>query len=112
MYDQDEIDPIEEVERDIAIVEKKLANIKRKIKPKFFQAIEFGLCHSWCHGVEIVGIDGVMGQRMTASSQFGESSAVRHVYNNVSSCSYLETCGGDLFIPIGLGRYVKLSIHG
>ena len=112
MHDQDEIDFIDEMDRNIAMVEKKLASIKRKIKPKFFQAIEFELYHSGCHGVEIVCIDGVKGKRMTASSYFGESSAVRHVYNNVSSCSYSETWGGDLFIPIGLGRYVKLSIHG
>ena len=112
MYDQDEIDFIEEVNRNISIVRRKLSSIKRKVKPKVFQAIEFELCHSWCHGVEIVGIDGVRGKRMTASSYFGESSAVRHVYSNVSSCSYSETFGGDLFIPIGLGRYVKLSIHG
>lgn len=112
MYDQDEIYFIEEADRNIAIVEKKLARIKRKIKPKFFQAIEFELYHSGCCGVEIVSIDGVKGKRMTASSYLGESSAVRHVYNNASSCSYSETWVGDLFIPIGLGRYVKLSIHG
>ena len=112
MHDQDEIDFIEEIDRNIAIVEKKLASIKRKIKPKFFQAIEFELYHSGFHGVEIVGIDDVKGKRMTSSSYFGESSAVRHVYSNVSSCSYSESWVGDLFIPIGLGRYVKLSIHG
>ena len=112
MCDQDEIDFIEEMERDISIVEKKLARIKRKIKPKFFQAIEFELYHSGCHGVEVVGIGEVKGKRMKSSGYFGESSAVRHIYNNVSSCSYSETWGGDLFIPIGLGRYVKLSIHG
>lgn len=112
MYDQDEIDFIDEIELGIVMVERKLASIKRKIKPKFFQAIEFELYHSSCHGVEIVGISEVKGKRMTASNYFGESSAVRHVYNNVSSCSHSETWCGDLFIPIGLGRYVKLSIHG
>lgn len=112
MYDQDEIDFMLEMDRNIAQVNKKLAKIKRKVKQKVFQAIEFELYHSECHGVEIVGIDDVKGKRMTSSGYFGESSAVRHVYNNVSSCSYSETWGGDLFIPIGLGRYVKLSIHG
>lgn len=112
MYDQDDIDYAKEIEEEISIVEKRLARIRRNIKPKVFQAIEFELYHSGCHGVEIVGIGEVKGKRMKASSYFGESSAVRHVYSNVSSCSHLETWCGDLFIPIGLGRYVRLSIHG
>ena len=112
MRDLDEIYFIGEMDRNIAQVNRKLAAIKRKIKPKVFQAIEFELFHSSCHGVEIVSHDGVNGKRMNASNYFGESVAVRHVYNNLSSCSYSETWGGELFIPIGLGRYVKLSVHG
>ena len=89
-----------------------LGRLKRTLKPKIWEPIEWELDSHWCIALEIVTRDRVIGRKESGDSYFCQSTAIRHVYVNVSSCSYSDTYGGDVYIRLGNNRYLRMYVYG
>ncbi|MCF2902241.1 hypothetical protein L1267_17875 [Pseudoalteromonas sp. OFAV1] len=89
-----------------------LKNLKSKLKPKLWQAIKWELAAHFCIALEIVSIAEVKGCKRKGNDYFGQSVAMRHVYDDTSSCSYSGSYGGDVYLHLGNGRYLKMYING
>ncbi|MFS1430806.1 hypothetical protein LMH73_027775 [Vibrio splendidus] len=89
-------------------------HLKRTLKPKIWDCISVELSENGghCGHLAIVTLDKVTGTKQSGYEYFGESVAVRHVYDNTSSCSYSDTFGGEINIYIGKGRYLQMHIWG
>lgn len=89
-----------------------IKNLKRRLKLKIWQAIEWEMqAHQYGH-LEIVSLKDVEGRKTSGNDYFGESTALRHVYDNTSSCSYSDTYGGDVYLYIGEQRYLRMFVWG
>ena len=88
-----------------------LARLRRTLKPKIWMPIERVLADNFCHSLSIVKLDDVSGQRVNAHDWFGESVAIRHLYDDTSHCSYSDSSGGVVYLPIGKQRYLQMEIH-
>lgn len=92
--------------------QKLLKRLQRTLKPKFWQCIAFTIYDHHYQDLEIVGVDCVKGQKNNAHDWFGESVAMRHVYDDTSTDYWGDGYGGEIFLPIGKGRYLKMHVWG
>lgn len=112
-----EMEASAEAERLAAIKEQKtndriLKHLERTLKPKIWVCVKSELESHRFGYLEIVTIDKVKGTKQDASKYFGASVAMRHFYDDVSSCSYSDTYGGDLYLYLGKKRYLKMTVWG
>ena len=89
-----------------------LNRLEQSLKPKIWQAIKWELAYHWCLALEIVTIERVAGIKRSGHEYFGESTAMRHVYDDVSSCSYSDTYGGNVYLYLGNKRYLMMYVSG
>lgn len=89
-----------------------LRRLKRKLKPKIFQAIESEMDYHICHDFEIVRRSQVKGKKRSAHDYFGESAAIRHVYDDTSFNSYTESYAGNVFLRLSNDRYLRIFVSG
>ena len=93
--------------------QKVLSRVKKMVKPKVFQDIEWEMKeHMWCGDFSIVDVSDCVGERRTYSDYKGCSSPIRTVYDNTSYDSYCDSYGGDMYISLGKGKYLKMSLGG
>ncbi|MEZ8723132.1 hypothetical protein AB6D66_18820 [Vibrio pomeroyi] len=108
-----EIEDHAEQERQSAKRDNKLLKrLKRTLKPKVWSVIELVMQDHWVGYLNITSLAEVTGQRNRAHDWFGESVAIRHLYDDATTCSYSETYGGVIFLPIGNARYLQMHISG
>lgn len=89
-----------------------LKKLKRTLKPKIWQAVEWETeSHGYGH-LEIVTQREVSGERRSGYAYFGEATALRHVYDDVTSDPYGDSYGGDIYLYLGKNRYLKIWIWG
>lgn len=91
---------------------KLLSRLKRTLKPKIWDAIERVMQGNFCHLMEIVSLDMVTGDKQRAHEWFGESVGIRCVYDDTTFCSYSDSYGGLVWLPIGKWRYLQMHISG
>lgn len=89
-----------------------LKKLKRTLRAKIYQAIELELDQHQCHDFEIVCRLQVEGQKRRGRDYFGESTAIRHVYDDTSTCSYSGTYGGNVFLRLSNDRYLRIYVTG
>lgn len=94
------------------IENKLVTRLRRTLKPKLWAAISMVLRDHAVHGIQIDSFNKVTGNKVKGRDWFGESVAIRHVFDDTSSCSYSDTYGGLLWLPIGMGRYLQIHISG
>lgn len=97
--------------------EKKLAKIVSKLPPKLAACIELEKqANIHIAEPEIVSIDSFKGQpgleKTRGHYYFGQSVPMRFVYQKTSVCSYSDTYSGEVYLPIGKGKYLKLVVFG
>lgn len=88
------------------------SRLKRTLKPKIWQAIHWAISEHRCQDLKIVGIDEVAGSKERAKDWYGESVAVRYVYDDTSTDYWGDSYGGLIWIPIGKARYLQIHIWG
>ncbi len=89
-----------------------LRNLKRKLKPKIWEAVNWEIqSHGFGH-LKIVTVEQVSGEKRLGHEYFGQKTAMRHVYDNVSSDAHGDCYGGDVYLYIGSGRYLKVYVWG
>lgn len=98
--------------RDVKKSDQILKRLQRTVKPKIWQAINWDLHSHICLVIGIVTVDQVAGSKRTGHDYFGESTAVRHVYDDVSSCTYSDSYGGNVYLYLGKKRYLMMYVHG
>lgn len=91
---------------------KLLRRLKRQLKPKIFSLLDYLREDCWINSIEMVTRNSLSGEKRSASDFFGFSVAIRHVYDDTSSCSYSDSYGGYVYLPIGHNRYLKVHISG
>ncbi|POC19549.1 hypothetical protein [Vibrio vulnificus] len=91
---------------------KLISRLKRTLKPKVWNVIELVLQDHWVGYLSILPLSKVTGRKNNAHDWFGESVAIRHIYDDTSSCSYSDTYGGVIYLPIGKERYLQMHISG
>lgn len=91
---------------------KLLRRLRRKLPPKILRALENEFGAHWCMLIGIVGLSDVKGRRMRGRDFVGASTPIRHVFANISGCSYSETYAGDVYLYIGTGRYLQVQVSG
>lgn len=92
---------------------KLVERLKRTLKPKLWAVVKMVFDDHTVNYIQIDTFDKVRGTKELARDWFGESVAVRHIYDWTSTCSYsCDTYGGIVWIPIGKGRYLHLHISG
>jgi len=89
-----------------------LAKLKRTLKAKIWEPIEWELKSHYCLALGIVTRSDVKGRKESGHDYFGQSSAIRHVYTDVSSCSYSDSYGGNVYIRLSKDRYLEMYING
>lgn len=99
---------LSEIHREQAL----LKRFKRRLPTKIFREILAEMDEHRSLLIGMVSKENVKGKRMPASYYFGRSTPLRHVYNNISSCSYSDTYSGDVYLSVGLGRYVHIYVCG
>lgn len=90
-----------------------IRRLKRNLKPKIWQCIDwvFSDCIA-CDFLEIVDVNATKGERVRGSDYFGESVAVRHVYDDTCTDYWGDGFSGSVYLPIGCGRYLRMSVRG
>lgn len=91
---------------------KVLRRLKKTLPQKIWLSIQYLLNDNSCLDLGVVSQEHVKGFKESGNSYFGWSTAVRHVYNDVSSCSYSDSYGGNLYIYLGERRYLRMHIYG
>ncbi len=86
--------------------------LKYSLKQKILKDVMFELDSHWSCILGIVSICQVKGTKRKGHDYFGMSTAIRHVYDNTSSCSYNDSYDGEVFIYIGKKRYLNIHISG
>lgn len=89
-----------------------LSKLKRTLNPKIWQGIQWELNSHQCVAFGVVPRSQVTGQKTSGRDYYGESTAVRHVYDSTSFCSYSDSYGGFIYVYLGKDRYLKMFIHG
>ncbi len=89
-----------------------LRHIQKKYPVKIFNAImdevnEHGRGH-----YKIVKQYECQGCRERGSDFQGYSSAIRYAYDDISNCSYSGCYGGDVYLYIGKGNYLRMAVSG
>jgi hypothetical protein len=101
-----------EVSKQIKNDKRILKHLERTLKPKVWENIKFAMYGHRYQDLAIVGFDKVGGAKQSAMEWFGESVAIRHVFDDISSCSLSDTYGGSIWLPIGHARYLHMHIWG
>ncbi|EKA4077117.1 hypothetical protein OLH55_004327 [Vibrio parahaemolyticus] len=91
---------------------KLISRLKRTLKPKIWQAIDWAISEHRYQDLKIVGIDEVAGSKERARDWYGESVAVRYIYDDTSTDYWGDGYGGLIWIPIGKARYLQMHIWG
>lgn len=112
MYDVATQEAEDESWRDMRNSDLILKRLKKSLRPKIWEAIQWELNSHYCLALGIVSIDEVKGRKETGNDYHGQSTAMRHVYVDVSSCSYSDTYGGNVYLYLGMGRYLAMFISG
>ncbi len=89
---------------------KLIKRLKRSLKPKCFDVVELLKKNCFAHTFNVVDIESVVGSKERASEWFGESVAVRHLYDDTRHNSYSESTSGYIYLPVGKGRYLMIYI--
>ena len=89
---------------------KTIKRLKVKMKPVDFEPIDWLLSDHMTGYASIVKSDELVGSKVKAVDFFGQSSKLRHIWDNTSSCSYSGTYGGEVCVPLGKGNYLKIHI--
>lgn len=100
-----------EIEKHCKKQEKLIKRLKRTLKPKFWQALESLKGDIWVGDFNIVKFDNIKGNKESGHAFFGESAPFRHVYADISYNTYSDSGDGDVYLPIGKARYLKVSIY-
>jgi hypothetical protein len=111
-FDEDMREYAEQSARDYEKSNRIISKLKRKLKQKIWQPIEWELKSHYCMALGIVKKAEVKGRKESGYDYFCQSTAIRHVYNNVSSCSYSDSYGGNIYIRLSQDRYLMMFIHG
>ena len=102
----------EQSARDYEKSNKILARLKRALKHKIWQPIEWELKSHYCMAFGVVPWSEVKGRKESGYDYFCQSTAIRHVYVDVSSCSYSDSYGGNIYIRLSKDRYLAMYING
>ncbi|MEZ8292350.1 hypothetical protein AB6D11_00705 [Vibrio splendidus] len=89
-----------------------LSRLKRTLKPKVMQAIMWEIDAHRCEGLTLVDSSQVKGEKRTGRDYFGTSTAIRHVFEDVSLCSYSDSYGGEVFIRVRNNLYLRICVFG
>lgn len=90
-----------------------LAQLERTLKPKIWQAIKWELSSHRCYHLSIVPLSKTKGEKKTGKEYFRQSTAIRHVFDDVSSDPYSSDCyGGYIYIRLNKNRYLQMFICG
>ncbi|WP_347361786.1 hypothetical protein [Vibrio vulnificus] len=89
-----------------------LTRLKRTLKPKIYSFIKLMFEDHQVHSIEIVGLNKVSGSKERARDWYGESVAVRYIYDDTSTDYWGDGYGGYVWIPIGKARYLQMHISG
>lgn len=112
LLDWDDEEASLQYQRDLDNSERILRKLKRTLKPKIWQAVEYDLNGHSCLALGIVPHSEVKGRKQKGSDWHGQSTAMRHVYSNVSYCSYSDSYGGNVYLRLSKDRYLMMFIHG
>lgn len=91
-----------------------LRKLKRSTASKYYNAIlaEFEHHMFYCD-FSIVDKSECKGEKIRGDYYIGESTPIRHVYNDVRGCSYDgDSYSGFIFIKIDKRRYFKMFVNG
>jgi hypothetical protein len=89
-----------------------LDRLQKTLKQKHLQALNWLLNDHRCESLEILSVGDVKGEKVKGSKWFRESTAIRHIYDDTSTCYWGDSYGGNIFMPIGKKRYLKVFISG
>lgn len=89
-----------------------LRKLKRKLPLKMIHALEKEFSSHQSMLIAIVSKSDVKGKRCSGHDYTGASTPIRHVFVDASYCTYSESYTGQVFLYIGLGRYLQLQISG
>ena len=89
-----------------------LGKLKRRLKPKIWQGIQWELNAHTCLALEIVSVKQVKGYKRTGHEYFGQSTAIRHVYDHTSMCSLSGSYGGNVYLYLGNKQYLMMFVSG
>lgn len=86
--------------------------LKRKLPLKMVHALEKEFSSHQSMLLAIVSKKDVKGKRRSGHDYTGASTPIRHVFVDTSYCTYSESYAGQVFLYIGLGRYLQLQVSG
>jgi len=89
-----------------------LKHLKRTLKPKIWDAIKWETESNGYGYLKLVTINDVSGEKRLGHEYFGQSTAMRHVHDNTDNNTYSDGYGGDVYLYIGLNRYLKIHVWG
>ncbi|EII3125378.1 hypothetical protein [Vibrio parahaemolyticus] len=89
-----------------------LRRLKRTLKAKIWQGIDWTIADHRYQDLQIVGVDKVCGEKRAGHDWFGQSTAMRYIYDDTSTDYWGDSYGGQIWLPIGKGRYLQMHIWG
>lgn len=91
---------------------KLIKRLERTLKPKLWAVVKQVFDDHIVNYIQIDTFDKVEGKKELARDWFGESVAIRSIYDDTSFCSYSDSYGGPIWLPLGKGRYLHMHISG
>lgn len=89
------------------------SHLKRKLKPKIWDWIEYELESHYHSDLKILRREDFESKnKVPYKDMVGNRTSVRHIYDDTSQCSMSETYGGNIYIYIGNKQYLKIFIWG
>ena len=99
---------LEMINNDLKVINR----LKKTVKPRIFKAIMAYLEQSWYQDLKIVEFPDVCGKFEKPKDVFGESTPIRKSYSTVTTDYFGDGYSGDVYLPIGSGRWLKAFIWG